>query len=99
MDLAIHEINVSHNVLLSKHLPFFFNPMQALKFVKDVLFSKGGGVRFLRYLLGTVNIYLPPGWVVFKNEVYLNRAQLRSETIPEGKYIPFQNSFFPPFLP
>ncbi|XP_075658556.1 protein ACCELERATED CELL DEATH 6-like [Castanea sativa] len=60
---------------------------------EDVLSSKGRGVRFLRSLLSLVNIYLPPAWVVLVGEVYPNRAQLRSETIPEdfvkevmGKY-------------
>lgn len=62
---------------------------------RDVLFSKGRGVRFLRSLLSLVNVYLTPAWVVFTNEVYPNRAQLRSGTIPEGKYIQLQNSFFP----
>uniref|UniRef100_A0A7N2R175 Ankyrin repeat-containing protein n=1 Tax=Quercus lobata TaxID=97700 RepID=A0A7N2R175_QUELO len=46
--------------------------------------AKGRRVRFLRILLGLVNIYLTPAWLVLWNEVYPNRAQLRSKTIPEG---------------
>ena len=61
---------------------------------REVFFSKGGGVRFLRYLLSAFNMYLTPVCVVYSSELRPNREQLiRFETILEGKYI--QLLFFP----
>ena len=55
---------------------------------REVFFSKGGGVRFLRYLLSAFNMYLTPAWVVYTSDLRPNREQLiRFETILEGKYI------------
>lgn len=62
--------------------------------MRDMFFSKGGGVRFLRFVLGRINIYVPYRWSVNVKEKFPNRAQLRSKTIPKGKYVHLKNLFF-----
>lgn len=59
----------------------------------DMFSSKGAGVRFLRCVLLFFNLYIPYGWSVNIHELVPNRAQLRSEVIPEGKYVHVKNSF------
>ena len=61
--------------------------------MRDMFFSKGGGVRIFRSILGRVNIYVPYRWSVYVNERFPNRAQLRSKTIPKGKYVRLKNLF------
>ena len=62
--------------------------------MRDFFFSKGGGVRILRSVLVSFNIYVPHRWSVYVNEIFPNRAQLRSKTIPKGKYVHLKNLFF-----
>ena len=60
----------------------------------DIYFSKGGGARILRTVLGCINIYIPYRWLVYYKELVPNGEQRSSKTIPKGKYVHFKNSFF-----